>query len=111
MPSKGRKRKQRPTCDVKKTCKLTEYFDIHGDGAMTVEAGNIGTTSTSVAEGIQQKPTPIKCNRTSEKNKNSNDIETYKQAMCKPLVMLFRKQRKAILFPMQGYDFRMFIIV
>ena len=38
---------------ISKTCKLTEYFDLHGDGAIITEAGNIGTTSTSVVEGIQ----------------------------------------------------------
>lgn len=27
-------------------------------------------------------------------------------AMCKKLVMLFRKQREGILFPLQEYDFR-----
>ncbi|XP_062924647.1 zinc finger MYM-type protein 1-like [Mobula hypostoma] len=62
---------------ISKTRKLTEYFDVHGDGdgAITAEAGNIGTTSTSAAEGtIQQQPTSIECERTIEKNKYSNDI-------------------------------------
>ena len=59
---------------ISKTCMLTEYFDVHGDGAITAEARNIGTTTTSMAEGIQQQPTSIECKRTSERNKYSNDI-------------------------------------
>lgn len=76
--SKAKEEKERRDQLVtSKTRKLTEYFGVlgDGDGAITVETGNIGTSSTIAAEGmIQQQPASIEYERTSEKNKYSNDI-------------------------------------
>lgn len=45
------------------TCKLTKYFDVYCDSAIMIEAGHIGTASTSLVEGmLEQQPASIQMN-------------------------------------------------